>query len=84
LPSAATGRIVWQDRTFSEASLVRAGDQIVLLDDDGELAIVALSPQGLTVQARNCVFSGNTRIVPNLDGHRLYLRDRKEIMAPGL
>jgi predicted peptidase len=81
---AATGSIVWQDRTFSKASLVRAGDQIVLLDEDGEQAIVALSPQGLKVQAMHSVFSGNAWTVPTLDGHRLGLRDRKKIMALGL
>ena len=44
---AKTGRVIWQDRTFAKANLVKAGDKVILLDEDGTLALVTLTPEGL-------------------------------------
>jgi outer membrane protein assembly factor BamB len=78
---ASTGQIAWQDRTFLKASLVKAGDRLILLDEDGTLALVSVSPDKLTVHAQAEVATAASLTVPTLVGSTLYLRDRANIMA---
>ncbi|HYP08872.1 MAG TPA: PQQ-binding-like beta-propeller repeat protein [Bryobacteraceae bacterium] len=79
---ARTGNVVWQDRTFSKANLIQAGDKVILLDEDGTLALVSLSPQGLRVLAKSeHVSLNNSWTPPALDGTTLYVRDRKHLVA---
>ncbi len=40
-----TGNIVWQDRSFPKVNFVYADGKLILLDEDGVLALVTLSPQ---------------------------------------
>lgn len=76
-----SGQVEWRDRSFAKAKLVHADGRLVLLDEDGNLGMVTVSPKGLEVQARTEVFSGRSWTPPTLVGTRLYLRDRKQIMA---
>jgi hypothetical protein len=43
--------------------------------------MATVGPNGLEVQARAQVFSGRSWTAPTLVGTRLYLRDRKQMMA---
>jgi outer membrane protein assembly factor BamB len=76
-----TGRVVWQDRSFARASLVYADGKFILLDEDGTLGLVTVSPTGPTVHARASVLSRNAWTAPTLAGTRLFVRDRKTLRA---
>lgn len=76
-----TGEVVWRDRAFAKAKLLYADGRLIVLDEDGSLGMVTVSPKGLAVQARAEVFSGRSWTAPTLVGTRLYLRDRKRTMA---
>jgi outer membrane protein assembly factor BamB len=76
-----TGELAWQDRTFGKANLVRADDKLILLDEDGVLALVEITPTGPRVITQAEVLEHNAWTAPSLVGTRLYLRDRKQIMA---
>src|SRR5574341_553254 len=76
-----TGNIVWQDRSFPKANLVYAGGKMILLDEDGQLALVSMSPQGMKVLAKAAVLEHTAWTPPTLAGTTLYLRDRKMIVA---
>jgi len=76
-----TGEIAWRDRSFSRASLVYADDKLIVLDEDGNLGLAILSPQGLKVHSKVELFSGRAWTPPTLAGTRLYARDRKMIVA---
>jgi outer membrane protein assembly factor BamB len=76
-----TGEIVWRDRAFAKAKLVHADGRVVLLDEDGSLGMVVVTPEGLDVLARAQVFDGRSWTAPTPVGTRLYLRDRKEMVA---
>jgi outer membrane protein assembly factor BamB len=78
---AKTGDIRWQDRTFNKANLVQSGNRVILLDEDGVLALVTLSPDRMTVLARAPVATGTAWTAPALVGTTLYVRDRTNIMA---
>jgi hypothetical protein len=52
-----------------------------VLDEDGNLGLVTLSPSGPKVLARAEVLARNAWTPPTLVGTRLYLRDRRTIRA---
>jgi outer membrane protein assembly factor BamB len=76
-----TGDVVWRDRAFAKAKLVLVGDRVVLVDEDGSFGLVTVAPAGLEVLARAEIFSGRSWTAPTLAGTRVYLRDRKQIVA---
>jgi outer membrane protein assembly factor BamB len=78
---AKTGTILWQDRSFAKASFLYADGKFIILDEDGNLALATASPTGLKVHSKIEVLKNLAWTVPTLVGTRLYLRDRKTIMA---
>jgi outer membrane protein assembly factor BamB len=76
-----TGRILWQDRSFSRAQLLFADGKLILLDEDGTLGLATVSAQGVKVLARADVLSNIAWTPPTLAGTTLYVRDRKNIAA---
>ncbi len=76
-----TGDVVWQDRAFPKATFVYADGKLILLDEDGQLALVRLSPQGMTVMAKAAVLEHIAWTPPTLVGTNLYVRDRERIVA---
>jgi len=79
-----TGRIVWQDRSFSRAQLLYADGKVILLDEDGNLGLATVAPDGVKVLARASVLQNLAWTPPTLAGTTLYLRDRKTIAAYNL
>lgn len=76
-----TGEVVWQDRAFPKATFVYADGKLILLDEDGQLALLRLSPQGMKVIAKAAVLEHLAWTPPTLVGTNLYLRDRRMIVA---
>ena len=79
-----TGKVAWQDRTFGKANMVLVGEKVILLDEGGDLALVTLSPQGMQVRWRVPLLQSNAWTVPTLVGTKLYVRDRRTMMAMDL
>jgi outer membrane protein assembly factor BamB len=76
-----TGDVAWQERGFARANLVYADGKLILLDEDGTLALASLSSNGLQVHAKASVLTNKAWTVPTLVGTRLYLRHRATIKA---
>ena len=76
-----TGKVAWQDRTFGKVNMVLAGRKVILLDEGGDLARVTLSPEGMQVRWRVQLLEGNAWTAPTLVGTKLYVRDRRTMMA---
>jgi outer membrane protein assembly factor BamB len=76
-----TGDMMWRDRTLTRATLVGAGDKLILLDEDGTLAIATPEESGLVVHAKAAVLGSRAWTAPTLSGSILYLRDNKQILA---
>jgi outer membrane protein assembly factor BamB len=76
-----TGKIAWQDRSFSRAQLVYADGKLIILDEDGTLGLATVSPQGLKVLSRAAVLANVAWTPPTLAGTTLYVRDRRTIAA---
>jgi outer membrane protein assembly factor BamB len=81
---ARTGRVLWQERSVEKASFVWADQKLITLDQDGSLMIAHPSPQGFKVAAKAPLLTSIAWTPPVLVGTRLYIRDRKSIMAVDL
>jgi outer membrane protein assembly factor BamB len=79
-----TGEVAWQERGFSRANLVHADGRLVILDEDGQLALAEVSPAGLKRLASAKLFTTTAWTVPTLVGTTLYARDRERIVALSL
>ncbi len=76
-----TGDMAWRDRSVARATLVGAGSRLILLDEDGNLAIATPGDTGLVLQAKAQILDSRSWTVPTLSGTTLFVRNEKEIVA---
>jgi outer membrane protein assembly factor BamB len=79
-----TGKVAWRDRGVSKANVINAGGKLILLDEDGNLAVATATPQGLTIASKTPLLTKIAWTAPSLAGTKLYARDRKSIAAVAL
>lgn len=75
------GDIAYQDRRFPKSNLLLADGRLIILDEDGNLALATASPTELKVISKVSVLKNLAWTVPTLVGTKLYLRDRHTITA---
>lgn len=78
LPS---GKIAWRERGFKKATCVYGDGKVIILDEDGYLALATVSPDGLTIHSKCKVSEPYSWAAPTLVGTTLFVRDREHIMA---
>lgn len=76
-----SGKVLWRERGFAKATLLLADGKLIILDEEGTLALATATPEGLEVHGRAKVLEDKAWTVPTLVGTRLYLRDNRTIMA---
>ena len=76
-----TGETAWRERGFSRATMVYGDGKAIVLEEDGDLSLVRLSPSGLERLATTQLFDTRSWTVPTLVGTTLYARDRARIVA---
>ena len=77
-----TGEMAWQHRGIGRASLVYADGKAILLEEDGDLTLAKLTPEGVTVLSQQPkLFDTMSWTAPTLSGTTLYARDREKIVA---
>lgn len=76
-----TGNVAWRERGFAKSTCVYADGRFIVLDEDGQLALVKATPEGLTVNSKTSILEKVTWTVPTLAGKSLYVRDKKNILA---
>jgi hypothetical protein len=76
-----SGAVAWQERGFAKAQMIQAGGELILLDEDGTLALATATPQRFEVLAKTPLLKKLAWTPPTLVGTRLYVRDRETIMA---
>jgi len=79
--NVVTGEPAWRQRGFGHASMLRADGKFLIMDEDGDLVLARMSPEGLEELARAAIFATTSWTVPTLVGTTLYARDRAEIKA---
>jgi hypothetical protein len=78
---AATGKTAWQYRGFGKSTVIHADGKAIILDEDGDLALATLSPEGINVLSQTRIFNTVSWTVPTLVGTTLYARDREKVLA---
>ena len=76
-----SGKVHWQARTIEKATFLWADNKLITLDQDGHLIIAHPSPQGFQITAKAPLLTRLSWTPPALVGTRLYLRDRRSLMA---
>lgn len=76
-----TGKVVWRDRSFAKANFVYADGKFIVLDEDGNLSLATMGPDGVKVLAKTAVLQSNAWTAPTLAGTTLYVRDRHTLVA---
>jgi outer membrane protein assembly factor BamB len=79
-----SGKIHWQERSIEKATFVWADQKLITLDQDGNLMIAHPSPQGFKITAKAPLLTHLSWTPPVLVGTRLYIRDRRTLMAVDL
>jgi outer membrane protein assembly factor BamB len=81
---ARSGKIHWQERSIEKATFLWADGKLITLDQDGNLMIAHPSPQGFRISAKAALLTNLSWTPPALVGTRLYIRDRRNMMAVDL
>ncbi|HEX6972883.1 MAG TPA: hypothetical protein VF147_00695 [Vicinamibacterales bacterium] len=76
-----TGEMLWRDRSVGRATLLGAGSHLILLDEEGNLALATPGETGLVVHAKAQIFDARSWTAPTLSGAILFARNQKEIVA---
>ncbi len=76
-----TGDVAFQDRNFPKTNFLYADGKLIILDEDGNLALATVSPAGLKVISKASLMKNLAWTVPTLVGTKLFLRDRRTIAA---
>jgi outer membrane protein assembly factor BamB len=76
-----TGDVLWRDRSVTRSTLVGVGNMLVILDEDGNLALATPTDTGLDVHAKAPLLAERSWTVPTLSGSTLFVRDRHRIVA---
>lgn len=76
-----TGERTWQHRGFGQATMVHADGKFIIVDEDGDLALARLTPQGAEILSEVKIFDTVAWTAPTLAGTTLYARDREKIIA---
>ena len=76
-----SGQAAWQHRGFGRASMVYADGKAIIMDEDGDVALAKLTPEGVTILSEAKIFDTTTWTTPTLMGTTLYARDREKIVA---
>ena len=78
---AATGELKWKGGRYGHGQLLLAGDHLVVTTEDGELVLVAATPERLQELARVPALEGETWNVPAFADGILLVRNTQEMAA---
>jgi outer membrane protein assembly factor BamB len=78
---AATGELWWKGGRYGYGQVLLAGENLIVLTEDGDLALVRANPDRHEEIARFPVLEGKTWNVPALAGGYLLVRNLAEMAA---
>jgi outer membrane protein assembly factor BamB len=76
-----TGRVRWSQERFGAGTVTLAGDQLVVMREDGELMLAPATPAGFQPTARARVLPATVRAYPALDSGFLYVRNDNTLVC---
>ncbi len=79
-----TGKLAWRERGLAKATALLADGKLILVDQDGHLALASATPEAFTIDSKHAMLGSKAWAAPTLVGQTLLVRDRKIIMALNL
>ena len=78
---ARTGKEQWKHRGYGKGALVYADGHLILLSDNGRLALARATPEGFKERAGAQVLAGRSWTAPTLANGRVFVRDMRKIVC---
>jgi outer membrane protein assembly factor BamB len=78
---AATGELKWKGGRYGYGQILLAGDRLVVVTEDGDVALVKATPERFEQEARFSAISGKTWNHPVIADGRLLVRNLREMAA---
>jgi outer membrane protein assembly factor BamB len=78
---AANGELKWKGGRYGYGQVLLASGHLIVLTEDGDLALVKASPEKLEEISRFSVLDGKTWNYPAIDGGRLLVRNSTQMAA---
>ena len=78
---ARTGKEQWKHRGYGKGALIYADGHLVLLSDNGRLALAQATPDGFSEKAGVQVLDGRSWTMPTLANGRVFVRDMRKIVC---
>jgi outer membrane protein assembly factor BamB len=75
-----TGQVQWRQRGFQKGSLIRIGDRLLILGENGNLAMVKANPEEYEEIAKTRPFRDRCWASPAFANGQLLLRDRRNMV----
>jgi outer membrane protein assembly factor BamB len=79
-----TGQVRWRQRGFQKGSLIRIGDRLLILGENGNLALVKANPEEYEEIAKARPFRDRSWALPAFANGQLLLRDRRNMVLYNL
>ena len=78
---ATTGEVQWNQRGFGKASMILVDDHLMVLSDEGLLALVEANPEAYVLKGSQQVLEGKSWTAPSYaDGH-IYVRNLSQFSS---
>ncbi len=78
---ATSGKVKWATDGFKNGSLIVADGYLIVLGENGKLALVETNPDKYTEVVKAQILSGRCWTSPTLANGKLYLRNQKEMLC---
>jgi outer membrane protein assembly factor BamB len=79
-----TGRVRWSEEKLGAGTVTLAGDQLVVMREDGELMLAPVTPAGFKPTARARVLPATVRAYPAIDSGFFYVRNDNTLVCVDL
>jgi outer membrane protein assembly factor BamB len=76
-----TGRVRWSEEKFGAGTVTLAGDQLIVMREDGELMLAPVTPAGFKPTARARVLPATVRAYPAIDAGFFFVRNDNTLIC---
>lgn len=78
------GRVLWTDENFGTGTLIRAGDELVIMKTDGTLILAEANPRKYRALGSAAILPTTVQALPALAGGLFYARDTRTLKCVDL
>jgi outer membrane protein assembly factor BamB len=77
----ATGKVMWEQPKIGSGTIIRAGDDLLILSDTGELLLGKANPKEFRITSRAQIVGRTTRSYPAIADGLVYIKGPKKLVC---